>query len=45
MQQYWDRKPCNSGWEFGKSAPFGTREFFEEVEKRKYKVGMFEVLG
>lgn len=39
VQAFWDRKPCNSGWKFGDDAPFGTKEFFDQVEHRKYFVG------
>src|SRR5437868_12392905 len=35
VQAYWDRRPCNIRHS---SAPVGTREYFEEVEARKYFV-------
>jgi len=37
VKAYWDRKPCNSGWQFpGLST--GTKEWFEAVSDRRYKV-------
>lgn len=35
VQEYWDRQPCNI--RHGRS-PVGTREYFDEVEQRKYFV-------
>lgn len=35
VKQYWDKRPCNIRHS-GK--PVGTKEFFEEVSSRKYKV-------
>jgi 2-polyprenyl-3-methyl-5-hydroxy-6-metoxy-1,4-benzoquinol methylase len=35
VKQYWDRRPCNIRHS---PKPIGTREYFEEVEKRKYSV-------
>src|SRR5437667_2273669 len=35
VQAYWDRRPCNIRHS---SAPVGTREYFDEVEARKYFV-------
>ena len=35
VQAYWDRRPCNIRHS---NAPVGTREYFEEVEARKYFV-------
>jgi SAM-dependent methyltransferase len=35
VQSYWDARPCNI---HHTSQPIGTREYFDEVEKRKYFV-------
>lgn len=35
VQEYWDRRPCNIRHS---AKSVGTREYFEEVEKRKYFV-------
>ena len=35
VQRYWDARPCNIRHS---DKPVGTREYFEEVEKRKYFV-------
>ena len=35
VKQYWDRRPCNI--RHSKSV-IGTKQYFDEVEKRKYKV-------
>lgn len=35
VRQYWDRRPCNI--RHG-TAPVGTREYFDQVERRKYFV-------
>ena len=35
VQAYWDRRPCNI--KHGQ-APVGTREYFNQVEQRKYYV-------
>jgi 2-polyprenyl-3-methyl-5-hydroxy-6-metoxy-1,4-benzoquinol methylase len=35
VQEYWDRRPCNIRHS---SKPLGTREYFDEVEARKYYV-------
>jgi len=35
VRAYWDRRPCNLRHS---SAPVGTREYFDEVEARKYFV-------
>jgi SAM-dependent methyltransferase len=35
VQAYWDRRPCNIRHS---NAPIGTREYFDEVEQRKYLV-------
>jgi SAM-dependent methyltransferase len=35
VQTYWDRRPCNVRHS---NAPVGTREYFDEVEQRKYLV-------
>jgi SAM-dependent methyltransferase len=35
VKQYWDRRPCNIRHS---PKPIGTREYFEEVETRKYFV-------
>jgi ubiquinone/menaquinone biosynthesis C-methylase UbiE len=35
VKQYWDGRPCNIRHS---PKPIGTREYFEEVEKRKYSV-------
>jgi SAM-dependent methyltransferase len=35
VQQYWDRRPCNIRHS---SAPLGTKEYFDQVEARKYFV-------
>merc|ERR1712060_789455 len=37
VKAFWDRKPCNSGWYFP-GLEQGTREWFEAVEKRRYRV-------
>jgi ubiquinone/menaquinone biosynthesis C-methylase UbiE len=35
VQSYWDRRPCNI--RHG-TAPIGTRDYFDQVEARKYRV-------
>jgi len=35
VEKYWDRRPCNI--RHG-TAPLGTRRYFEQVEKKKYRV-------
>ena len=35
VQDYWDARPCNLRHS---PKPVGTREYFDEVEKRKYFV-------
>jgi len=35
VKEYWDRRPCNL---FHSRAEIGTRQYFDEVEKRKYFV-------
>lgn len=35
VKEYWNRQPCNINHS---KAPIGTREYFDEVEKRKYFV-------
>lgn len=35
VREYWDRRPCNIRHS---NAPIGSREYFDEVEKRKYFV-------
>lgn len=35
VKQYWDRRPCNVRHS---PKPVGTREYFDEVEQRKYSV-------
>lgn len=35
VQDYWDRRPCNIRHS---KLPIGTKEYFDEVEKRKYFV-------
>ncbi|HEV2353939.1 MAG TPA: class I SAM-dependent methyltransferase [Puia sp.] len=35
VKQYWDRRPCNIRHS---TKPVGTRDYFDEVEKRKYFV-------
>jgi 2-polyprenyl-3-methyl-5-hydroxy-6-metoxy-1,4-benzoquinol methylase len=35
VQEYWDRRPCNIRHSL---APIGTREYFDQVEARKYFV-------
>lgn len=35
VQEYWDRRPCNIRHS---SQPIGTRDYFDEVEARKYLV-------
>ncbi|MCS6894612.1 MAG: class I SAM-dependent methyltransferase, partial [Bacteroidia bacterium] len=35
VQKYWDNRPCNIRHS---PKPVGTREYFDEVEKRKYFV-------
>src|SRR5687768_10441095 len=35
VQQYWDARPCNVRHS---DKPVGSREYFDEVEKRKYFV-------
>ena len=37
VKKYWDKKPCNSGWNFP-GLTQGTKEWFIAVEKRRYKV-------
>jgi hypothetical protein len=35
VREFWDRRPCNIRHS---PKPVGTREYFDEVEKRKYFV-------
>jgi 2-polyprenyl-3-methyl-5-hydroxy-6-metoxy-1,4-benzoquinol methylase len=35
VQEYWDRRPCNIRHS---TQPVGSREYFDEVEARKYRV-------
>lgn len=35
VREFWDRRPCNIRHS---TKPIGTREYFDEVEKRKYMV-------
>lgn len=35
VKGYWDRRPCNIRHS---NAPFGTKKYFDEIEKRKYFV-------
>ena len=35
VREYWDRRPCNIRHS---PAPVGTRQYFDEVEQRKYVV-------
>lgn len=35
VQEFWDKRPCNIRHS---TKPIGTREYFDEVEKRKYMV-------
>ena len=35
VESYWDRRPCNVRHS---TAPIGTRQYFDEVERRKYFV-------
>jgi ubiquinone/menaquinone biosynthesis C-methylase UbiE len=35
VAEYWDRRPCNAGHS---RLPAGTREYFNQVEQRKYHV-------
>jgi 2-polyprenyl-3-methyl-5-hydroxy-6-metoxy-1,4-benzoquinol methylase len=35
VKEYWDRRPCNIRHS---TQPVGTREYFDEVEARKYRV-------
>lgn len=35
VQEFWDRRPCNIRHS---KKPIGSREYFDEVEKRKYFV-------
>src|SRR3954447_24778163 len=35
VREYWDRRPCNIRHS---PAPVGTRQYFDEVEQRKYLV-------
>jgi len=35
VKEYWDKRPCNIRHS---SSPLGTRQYFDEVEKRKYFV-------
>jgi len=37
VKKYWDRKPCNSGWNFPGLVQ-GTKEWFKAVEERRYIV-------
>ena len=36
VRNYWDSKPCNSGWQFD-NVEFGTHEYFEKVETKKVR--------
>jgi len=36
VREFWDRRPCNIRYS---SKPVGSREYFEEVEARRYVVG------
>jgi len=35
VEEYWDRRPCNINHS---KLPVGTKEYFNEVENRKYFV-------
>lgn len=37
VRNYWDARPCNSGWNFD-GIEKGTKEYWDEVTKRKYLV-------
>ena len=37
VKLFWDKKPCNSGWEFP-GLKKGTKEWFLAVKERRYKV-------
>jgi len=37
VRDYWDKKPCNSGWEFP-GIKFGTKEYFDKVREKKFIV-------
>jgi hypothetical protein len=42
VQEYWNSRPCNIRHS---TAPVGTREYFDEVEARKYFVEYHLVAG
>ena len=33
VRQFWDKKPCNSGWQF-EGVKFGTKEYYDRVTVR-----------
>lgn len=37
VEDYWNRRPCNSGWKFP-GVQFGTKAWFEKVTERRYLV-------
>jgi len=37
VREYWDGRPCNSGWKFD-GIEYGSKEHWDEVTRRKYKV-------
>ena len=37
VREYWDGRPCNSGWKFD-GIEYGSKAHWEEVTRRKYKV-------
>jgi hypothetical protein len=37
VRDYWDGRPCNSGWKFD-GIEYGSKEHWDEVTARKYKV-------
>jgi len=37
VKEFWDKKPCNSGWNFP-GLQQGTKEWFDAVEERRYTV-------
>jgi len=37
VRQFWDKKPCNSGWQF-EGVKFGTKEYYDRVTEKKFIV-------
>jgi len=37
VREYWDSRPCNSGWNFD-GIEHGSKDHWDEVTRRKYKV-------